>query len=282
VVSAPAVARPAGGAAHETASRLVRLGAVSYLNAEPSVHGLERAPGFRIERDVPSRVAERLHAGEVDLGLVPSIEYAFGRYAIVPGIAIASRGPVRSVCLFHRGPIEAVRRVALDTSSRASAGLVKVLLHARLGRERPVEYVPMAPGLTAMLAAADAALLIGDPALDAESDVARLDLGEEWTRLTGLPFVYAFWAGPQGAVSPAGVRTLQAALAQGLSALGAIAARQARGDATRAARYEAYLRDSIIYRLGEAERAGLLEFLRRAHALGLVPAVPELRFHDEA
>jgi predicted solute-binding protein len=133
-----------------------------------------------------------------------------------------------------------------------------------------------------MLAAADAALLIGDPALDAESDLARLDLGEEWTRLTGLPFVYAFWAGPQGAVSSAGVRTLQAALAQGQGALGAIAARHARGDATRAARYEAYLRDNIVYRLGEAERAGLSEFLRRAHALGLVPAVPELRFHDEA
>jgi len=280
VVSAPAVAKPAGGPGHEAASRLVRLGAVSYLNAEPSVHGLERAPGFRIERDVPSRVAERLHAGEVDLGLVPSIEYAFGRYAIVPGIAIASRGPVRSVCLFHRGPIEAVRRVALDTSSRASAGLVRVLLHARLGRD--LEYVPMAPGLDAMLAAADAALLIGDPALDALSDLARLDLGAEWTRLTGLPFVYAFWAGPQGAVSPEGVRTLQAALAQGQGALGAIAARHARGDATRAATYEAYLRDNIVYRLGEAERAGLLEFLRRAHALGLVPAVPELRFHAEA
>lgn len=274
------MAKPAGGPAHEAASRLVRLGAVSYLNAEPSVHGLERAPGFRIERDVPSRVAERLHAGEVDLGLVPSIEYAFGRYAIVPGIAIASRGPVRSVCLFHRGPIEAVRRVALDTSSRASAGLVRVLLHARLGRDP--EYLPMAPGLDAMLAAADAALLIGDPALDAESDVARLDLGEEWTRLTGLPFVYAFWAGPQGVVSPEGVRTLQAALADGQGALGAIAARHARGDATRAATYEAYLRDNIVYRLGEAERAGLLEFLRRAKALGLVPAVPELRFHAEA
>lgn len=279
-MSAPAVAKPRGAAAEDAASRLLRLGAVSYLNAEPSVHGLERAPGFRIERDLPSRVAERLHAGEVDLGLVPSIEYALGRYAIVPGIAIASRGPVRSVSLFHRVPLEAVRRVALDTSSRASAGLLRVLLNARLGRDP--EYVAMAPGLDAMLAAADAALLIGDPALDVESDLGRLDLGEEWTRLTGLPFVYAFWAGPQGAVDASGVRTLQAALAAGLGALGAIAARHARGDAARAARYETYLRDHIVYRLGEAEQAGLVEFLRRAHALGLVPAVPELRFHAEA
>jgi chorismate dehydratase len=280
VVSATAVAKPEPGAGRGAASGRLRLGAVSYLNAEPTVHGLEREPGFRVERDVPSRVAERLHAGEVDLGLVPSIEYAFGRYAIVPGVAIASRGPVRSVCLFHRMPLERVRKVALDSSSRASAGLVRVLLHARLGRDP--EYVPMVPGLDRMLAAADAALLIGDPALDLESDVARLDLGEEWTRITGLPFVYAFWAGPRGAVSPDGVARLQRALASGLAAVGEIAARQAHGDAARAAKYEAYLRDNIVYRLGEAERAGLVEFFRRAHALSLVPAVPELRFHDQA
>jgi chorismate dehydratase len=280
VVSATAVAKPGPVAERRSPAGVVRLGAVSYLNAEPSVHGLEREPGFRVERDLPSRVAERLHAGEVDLGLVPSIEYAFGRYAIVPGVAIASCGPVRSVCLFHRGPLERLRRVALDTSSRASAGLVRVLLHARLGRDP--EYVAMAPGLEAMLAEADAALLIGDPALDLESDVARLDLGEEWTRLTGLPFVYAFWAGPAGAVGPHGVRRLQQALALGLESLDEIAERQAHGDPARAAKYQAYLRNSIVYRLGEAEQAGLLEFFRRAKALALVPAVPELRFHEQA
>jgi predicted solute-binding protein len=258
----------------------VRLAGVSYLNAAPLIHGLEADAGFVLERAVPSRVAELLHEGKADVGMIPSIEYARGNYAIVPGVAIASRGPVRSVCLFHRGPLEGVRRVALDTSSRASAGLVRVLLHARLGRDP--EYVPMAPGLEAMLAEADAALLIGDPALDLESDVARLDLGEEWTRLTGLPFVYAFWAGPAGAVSPGGVRRLQQALASGLESLGAIAERQAHGDPARAAKYEAYLRDSIVYRLGEPEQAGLLEFFRRAKALALVPAVPELRFHEQA
>jgi chorismate dehydratase len=280
VVSATAVAKPQPRADQQAPAHVVRLGAVSYLNAEPTVYGLEQEPGFRVERDLPARVAERLHAGEVDLGLVPSIEYAFGRYAIVPGVAIASRGPVRSVRLFHRGPIEGVKRVALDTSSRASASLVRVLLHARLGRDP--EYVPMAPGLEAMLRAADAALLIGDPALDLESDVAALDLGDEWTRLTGLPFVYAFWAGPEGALDRAGVARLQEALASGLASLAEIARRQAHGNAARTATYEAYLRESISYRLGEPERAGLLEFYRRAHALSLIPGVPELRFHGEA
>ncbi|HSD67714.1 MAG TPA: menaquinone biosynthesis protein [Vicinamibacteria bacterium] len=270
----------AGGAAGRAAGpRAVRLGAVSYLNAAPAVHGLDGDPGFRVEREVPSRVARRLHAGEVDLGLVPSIEYAFSDYAIVPGVAIGSRGKVRSVLLFHRGPLERVRRVALDTSSRTSAALVRILLHERL--DRPPQYVPMAPSLVDMLAVADAALLIGDPALDHEGDAASLDLGEEWTRLTGLPFVYAFWAGRAGAVGASGVGRLQSALDAGLGALPEIAARQAGGDAARAARYEAYLRENIVYRLGEEEQEALREFYRRAHALSLVPAVPELRFHAE-
>jgi len=279
-VSAATLAQAGSSATRGAASGVLRLGAVSYLNAEPTVHGLEREPAFRVERDLPARVATRLHAGEVELALVPSIEYAFGRYAIVPGVAIASRGPVRSVCLFHREPVERIRRVAVDTSSRASAGLVRVLLHTRLGRDP--EYVPMAPGLERMLSEADAALLIGDPALDAVSDVPRLDLGEEWTRLTGLPFVYAFWAGPSGVVDARGVARLQHALASGLAAKGEIARRQAGGDPARAARYEAYLRDNIVYELGEREQEGLREFYKRAHALSLVPEVPELRFHGQA
>jgi chorismate dehydratase len=278
VVSSPAPAL-AGRASYSASGRAVRLGAVSYLNAEPHVHGLEGDPGFRIERDLPSRVARRLHAGEVDLGIIPSIEYAFGPYAIVPGAAIASRGPVRSVCLFHRGPLERVRRVALDTSSRASAALVRVLLRERLGRDP--QYVPMGPGLVDMLAVADAALLIGDRALDQEGELPRLDLGEEWLRLTGLPFVFAFWAGRAGAVNPAGVRRLQAALADGRAHADQIAERQARGVPGRAERYRGYLRENIVFELGEQEQAGLREFYRRAHALSLIPAVPELRFHAQ-
>jgi chorismate dehydratase len=261
------------------ASSVLRLGAVSYLNARPLVHGLESEPGVHLQSDLPSRVARRLHAGEVDLGMIPSIEFAFGRYDIVPGIAIGSRGPVRSVSLFHACPLEDIRRVALDTSSRTSVALVKVLLRERLGRDP--EYVPMAPALVDMLAVADAALLIGDPALDERSRVASLDVGEEWTRLTGLPFVYAFWAGPPGVVTPAGVARLRAALADGLAAFPQIAATHANGTPGREAVYLSYLRRNVVYRLGHEEVAGLREFYRRAHALDLVPAHPELSFHAD-
>jgi len=255
----------------------LRLGVVSYLNAMPLVHGLERDPRFALVRDVPSRVAEMLHAGEVDLGMIPSVEYAAGEYAIVPGIAIGSRGPVRSVNLFHRRPLAGVRKVALDVSSRTSVVLARILLRERLGHDP--EYVSMGPPVEAMLGAADAALVIGDPALYFRGDAERVDLGEEWTARTGLPFVFAFWAGRLGVVDEAGIARLQQALRAGQGAVAEIAAQYNGLGAGRGAESEAYLRRNIVFDLGEAERAGLREFYRRAHALGLIPRVPELRFH---
>lgn len=256
--------------------RPVRLGVVSYLNAAPTVHGLVGDPRFQIVRGVPSRIAALLHAGEVDLGLIPSIEYAEGDYAIVPGVAIASRGPVRSVMLLFRGRLESVRRVAVDSSSRTSAALVRVLLRDRLGRDP--EYAPMPPDVPIMLNAADAALVIGDPALYYDGDVARLDLGAEWTERTGHPFVYAFWAGRPGVVTAGDVARLQSALAAGLGALRQIATSY-NGHPERATLNEGYLRGNISFALGEAELAGLREFYVRAHARGLIERIPELRFH---
>ena len=257
----------------------LRLGVVSYLNAAPLVYGLADEPGLELVRDVPSRIADRLHAGELDLAMIPSVEYARGDYAIVPGIAIASRGPVRSVSLYHRTHLAAVRRVALDTSSRTSVVLLKALLQERLGRQP--EYVAMPPDVPAMLGACEAALVIGDRALDFEGDVPRLDLGEEWQRQTGLPFVYAFWAGPRGSVSAREVARLQEALRAGLSQLGAIAASYNGHAAGLRARNEAYLRSNNVFAFGAAEAAGLREFFRRALALGLIPKAPELTFHGD-
>jgi predicted solute-binding protein len=258
----------------------LRLGVVSYLNVEPIIHGVKGDPRFQIVPAVPSRVAEMLHAGVVDLGVIPSVEYASGDYAIVPGIGIASRGAVGSVCLFHSVPVEKIRRVALDTSSRTSVALCRLWLRSRLGTEP--EYVAMPPPLEGMLAAADAALLIGDPALFHDGDEPRIDLGEEWTRMTGLPFVYAFWAGRPGAATAEQVGMLQDSLRGGLQALPSIAAAYNGLGAGRAALSEAYLRERIVYTLGEPETEGLLEFYRRALALGLVPRVPELRFYGRS
>ena len=112
----------------------VRLGAVGYLNARPLTWALDRAPErWQIRYDVPSVCAALLHAGEVDLGLIPSIEYLQAPdYRFVPGVGIGSRGPVASVALFTRVPVEAIRRIALDTSSRTSVALIEGAVPASL------------------------------------------------------------------------------------------------------------------------------------------------------
>ena len=173
----------------------VRLGAVGYLNARPLVHGLDtRTDLFDVRFDVPSRCATLLHEGGTDLGMIPSIEYLRGPepYRIVPDLGIISDGEVASVALFSRVPLAEVRRIGLDTSSRTSAGLTRVLCREAWGIDPVFEPVP--PGVAAAVEGCDAALLIGDLALFLDHEAAgltKIDLGAEWTRLTGLPFVRA-------------------------------------------------------------------------------------------
>ena len=259
----------------------VRLGAVGYLNARPLTWALDRTPQrWRIRYDVPSVCAALLNAGDVDLGLVPSIDYLQAPdYRIVPGVAIGSRGPVASVALFTRGSIHAVRRIALDTSSRTSVALVKVLCHHRFGIEP--EFVPHLPDLDAMTRGSDAALLIGDPALEADPaslGLTKIDLGEEWTAMTGLPFVYAAWTGRSGVITTEDVRALQEAQNEGVLRADAIAAEYGRGNATATARAASYLRDNVKYGLGPDEVRGLQMFLDYAADLKVAPRKRHLEF----
>jgi len=152
----------------------IRIGAVSYLNARPLVVGLDEPPGrFSVRYDVPSRCAALLHDGEIDLGLIPSIEYLSGDYRLVPGIRVVSDGPVASVAIFTQVPIGRVRSLALDTSSRTSVTLIRVLCHHHF-RIAP-EFVPHGPDLAQMTRGSDAALLIGDPALEADHGALGLE-----------------------------------------------------------------------------------------------------------
>lgn len=257
-------------------SRPLRLGVVPYLNVAPMIYGLVGDPAVELVRDVPSRLLARLRAGEIDAGTIPVVDYAEAEgFEIVPAIAIASRGAVRSVRLVHEGPLERVRSVAIDASSHTSVALLRVLLREILGRDP--EYLVRPPDVAAMLRQADAALLIGDPALFATGDRPYLDLGAEWTSRTGRPFVYAFWAAPAGRLKDADAERLQASLTSGLAAIPQIASYYNGGD--RAALCESYLRESVVYRFGEDEQRGLAEFYRRCHAAGLIGRVPELRFH---
>src|SRR5262249_10291936 len=145
----------------------IRVGAVNYLNTKPLICDLERlAPEVELILDVPSRLADQLAGGELDVALIPAIEYfRSGRYSILPDIAIATRGPVLSVTLFSRCPWAQIRRVALDEGSRTSAALTQVLLRKRYGVNPEVISLPLEQ--SAEEADADAVLLIGDRAMRA-------------------------------------------------------------------------------------------------------------------
>ena len=257
------------------------LGAVGYLNARPLTWALDRSPErWHVHYDVPSVCSARLRAGEVRLGLVPSIDYlASPEYRFVPGVGIGSRGPVASVALYTRVPVSDVQRIALDTSSRTSVALVKVLCrhHFRIDPQ----FVAHGPDLDAMTRAADAALLIGDPALEADPaafGLQKIDLGAEWTAMTSLPFVYAAWTGRPGTVTAEDVRLLQTAQAEGVQSADAIAAEYGRGNPAVIARAAAYLRDNVKYGLGPAEIAGLQTFLDYAADIHAAPRKRRLEF----
>jgi chorismate dehydratase len=286
-------------------SPVIRLGAVGYLNARPHVFGLDRLPRFAVRFDVPSRCADLLHEDAVDVGLIPSIEYlrapAGVEYRIVPDVAIGSRGAVASVALFTRRPVSGIHTLALDTSSRSSVALARVLC-ARVFHITP-SFEPSAPDLETMLARCDAALMIGDRALFLESQTSglkpdafgeaedgrvraparanayeKIDLGEVWSRTTGLPFGYALWAGRPGVLTADDVRTLQTARDEGVRRADELAAAYAGDSPGRQAIGARYLRDNIKYHLGDEERAGLELFYRYAHEAGVVDRLDRLRF----
>ncbi len=267
---------------------VIRLGAVSYLNVRPLVFGLERRDGVSLRFDVPSECARLLAAGEIDLGMVPSITYLDRPHdRIVPGVCIGSDGPVASVALYTKKPLADVRKIALDTSSRTSATLTRILC-ARRFNIAPA-FVPHAPDLAAMLATADAALLIGDPALFADHaslGATKIDLGAEWTSMTGLPFVWAFWSGPatseksetSGVSSDnsrlSTVDVLNDAARQGARHLDEVADAYCAGQPDRQPIARRYLRENLRFSLDERAAEGLQTYFREAAALGLVNARP--------
>jgi predicted solute-binding protein len=271
---------------------LLRLGSVSYLNARPLVYGLEHASGVSLRFDVPARCADLLHEGASDLGLVPSIEYlrapaARGPYAIVPDIAIASLGAVASVALYTTRPIGDVESIALDTSSRTSVALVTVLCRRVFGIAPRMER--HGPDIAAMLETADAALVIGDLALlqpggemvlksGRRAVVEKIDLGDAWTGATGLPFVYAFWAGPESGTAAEHVGQLLQTRDAGVAHAGEIGRAYFAAEPEHQTLGADYLRDNIKYSLGPRERAGLELFYQYAAEAGVVEAARPLRF----
>lgn len=258
--------RPAEGQ-----QRRIRLAAVSFLNARPITYGLERGGmdhRFELTFDLPSRCAERLAAGEVDLALLPTASYraleTTGGVELraVPGVGITSFGDVRTVLLVGEVPWNQMTEVALDGASRSSAALVRLLSRER-GLEphfRPAahdEIETAAHGTTG-------ALVIGDAGFGVTDRYPHVyDLGGEWKRLTGLPFVFALWAGRPGAADDEAVALLRQSMAEGLDHRAEIARAWAEAHGGAPLTYERYLTENIRYRLGSEELSGAGAFFER-------------------
>lgn len=231
--------------------------------------------------DLPSRLADRLAAGDLDVALIPVIEaVARPEYTIVSDACIACRGPVWSVKLFSRVPAAQIKTLALDEGSRTSQALTRVFL---------AEKFNVVPECQTLLidedweqTHCDAALVIGDRAMKKGSEVFpySLDLGTAWTCWTGKPFVFAVWAARPGANFDQLDELLSTARDAGQKALRSIAVENGpRYNLTNEDCYR-YLNQNIYYYLGDEEKAGMQQYFDFAADLSLIPKPASLQFYE--
>lgn len=287
----------------------LRISIVEYLNTAPLVWGFTEGPlagKYDISFTLPSKCAEALRAGEVDVAIIPAIEYQrIENLAVLPGMAIAAKREVRSILVVSKKPIDRVRRIALDTSSRSSAALVR-LLATESWRIQP-EFIDAPPDPVAMLAQADAALVIGDPALRisvkldylfgkkppegacCQGDPDELpvpgypalfvyDIAFQWQETTGKPCVLAIWAGRKEKLTPEVLADFQTSKEFGVSHISDIAEAASVKLDMPASVLEAYLRDNIDFGLDAANLAGLDLYFQKCADAGLIPRARPIEF----
>ena len=282
----------------------LRISIVEFLNTAPLVWGFTDGPlrgHYDLSFTVPSLCAEALRAGSVDIAIIPAIEYQrIPGLVVLPDMAVAAKGEVRSVLLLAKKPVQLARRIALDTNSRSSVALVRLLCRG-LWNISP-EVVDAPPDPAVMLAEADAALVIGDPALNvrikmdylhakqavpggdccggnaADLPVAGVDtlfvydVAQQWREMTGKPCVTAIWAARPEVVTPQVVADFLASRDYGLSQIGEIAEGAALKLDLPPNELERYLRESIDFSLDEENLAGLNLFFELCAEAGLIPS----------
>jgi chorismate dehydratase len=280
----------------------LRISIVQYLNTAPLVRGFTHGPlrgKYQLSFTVPSQCAEDLRSGAVDVAIIPAIEYQrIPGLVVLPNLSIASKKSVRSLLLISKKSIQDVQRIALDKSSRSTQALTRILCRKRWGIEP--EFFEAAPDLHAMLQNADAALLIGDPALRlafrmeskgvseitgeaifsgasagfAEGSTLYVyDMVEKWRSLTSLPAVLAVWAAPKGTVTPEIVHDFAASLAYGKQHLDEISSEAALELKLPAEKLRRYLTENIDHGLDEENLRGLRHYYQMVWELGLIDAV---------
>jgi chorismate dehydratase len=299
----------------------LRISVVEFVNTAPLVWGFTDGPlagKYELLFAVPSQCAEDLRAGRADVGIIPSIEYQRMEDVVaLPGMAIAAKNEVRSLLVISKVPIELAQTFALDTNSRSSVGLARILSRRHWNIEP--EFIDMPPDPNEMLARADAALVIGDPALRLRLKVDALeakvppalngksgeggcwycggedeqpvkgvealfvyDIAQQWREMTGLPSVLAIWVAHRGVVTPELVADFQASRDFGLSHIGDIAEGAALKLELPPRELERYLTENIDFSLDDENLAGLRRYYEECARAGLIPRARELEFATAA
>jgi chorismate dehydratase len=268
----------------------LRIAAISFLNTAPLMwdfdHG-ELRQRFTIHYTVPAACAQELRAGVADIGIIPVIAYqTIPDLVVIPGVSIAAKGPVRSILLVSKVPIEQIKTVAADSSSRTSVALCRVLFRKWMGGQR--HFTAMEPKLDTMLQDADAALIIGDPALAVDrTKYLCYDLAEEWQKHTGKPFVFAFWAVRKAALEgrkdyPDLAELFQRSRDHGCKNVPALAQEWAHRVGISEEAVRSYLGESIHYDLDAEKLDGMRLFFEYAAETGVLPAVKPIEFLGQA
>lgn len=286
-----------------------RISIVEYLNTAPLVWGFTEGPltgKYDLSFTLPSQCAEALRRGDADIAIIPAIEYQrIENIVALPGMAIAAKGEVRSILVVAKKPIEMAKKIALDASSRSSAALVRLLAN-EYWKIKP-EYVEASPDPSEMLKRADAALVIGDPALRVALKMEALsgkvpseeqccqgdpdelpvpgfetifvyDIAHQWREMTGKPCVLAIWAGRRNVLTGEVVADFQASKQYGLKRLREIAeAASIKLDLPPRA-LERYLIENIHFDLDREYLAGLKLYFEKAAAAGLIPELRPIEF----
>jgi chorismate dehydratase len=259
----------------------LKISVVQYLNTTPLVWGMLRGGQqgrHHLEFTTPAGCAEAVQRRSADVGIIPSIEYPrMERLRIIAGISIASKQAVKSVLLLCKVPIREVRSVAVDNSSRTSVALLQVLMRKFYSRQVDLQQSAPQPG--EMLKGAHAALVIGDPALTCDSSGLEVfDLAAEWRKFTGLPFVFAFWAGHQDSHLSRYAADFEDSKHFGLTHVDDIAAEYAPKLGLNATSVKVYLTENIDYSLDEENQKGLRLFYKLAHEQGIIAREKDLDF----
>jgi len=268
----------------------LRISAISYLNTAPLMWDFENGDSaaglreqFEFNYTIPSRCADELKAGTADIGIIPVAAYTtIPDLVIIPDVAIAAKNKVRSILLVSKVPLEKIRNVATDHSSRTSAALVQVFLKKFVGIE--AGFTPQKPDLKEMLRWHDAGMLIGDAALEAQTTGRYVyDLAEEWRRWTFLPFVFAFWAVRKAALADLSAevnlaRIFQGSRDHGLQHVSEIASAWSKRLNLKTEIIRDYLTGNIDYSLDDENLRGLKLFYRYAAECNVLPPAPELQF----